>query len=530
LSRPRHRAVARAPSAATVPPILRDPDLLQSFLSDAAHVPGGTAGGVLFPADVDEVAAAVSTATRVLPVGAQSSLTGGATPRGDVVLSTRRLSHVHEPAENTVRVGAGVPLAGLQQFLAARGLYYPPVPTFDGAFVGGTVATNAAGAATFKYGVTRDWVAGLTVVLADGSILELARGDVRASDDGSFEVDTTRGLIQVAIPTYQVPRLPKVSAGYFTEPHLDLVDLFVGSEGTLAVIVDVTLRVKRRPVRCVALIACSSEEQAIDVATALRVEARLTANPLDIAAIEYMDAKSLSLLDDATFARAGVPRPVAAATMVLVQIETEGDVDVALARFHDLLQDHGVEDDPVVALPEDERTATRLFELREAVPATVNARVGSAQAHVDRSIQKMAGDFIVPFDALAPAVALYRDAFERRGLQYAIWGHISDGNLHPNVIPRSVEDVENARDALREMARGVMALGGAPLAEHGVGRNPLKQQFLREMYGEAGIEQMRAVKRALDPDGKLAAGVLFPEARYIDDYKPRRNGGHGEKI
>src|SRR6185436_862139 len=221
-------------------------DLLQSFLSDAAHVPGGAAEGVVFPRDVDEVAAVVRAARRVLPVGAQSSLTGGATPRGDVVLSTRGLSEIAEPTGETIRVGAGVPLSELQRFLAARDLYYPPVPTFDGAFVGGTVATNAAGAATFKYGVTRDWVSGLTVVLADGSVLDISRDEVRASDDGVIEVDTgSLGRIRIDIPTYHVPMLPKVSAGYFTEPHLDLVDLFVGSEGTLGVIAGATLRIKR---------------------------------------------------------------------------------------------------------------------------------------------------------------------------------------------------------------------------------------------------------------------------------------------
>jgi len=144
------------------------------------------------------------------------------------------------------------------------------------------------------------------------------------------------------------------------------------------------------------------------------------------------------------------------------------------------------------------------------VPAAVNARVAAAKALAGDAIQKIAGDFIVPFDALARALALYREGFERRGLEYAIWGHISDGNLHPNVIPRSLQDMEKGRDALLEMALGVMALGGAPLAEHGVGRNSLKQQLLRKMYGDSGIEQMRAVKQALDPDGKLAAGVLFP--------------------
>ena len=509
--RPRHRAVARAASAATLPPIQNDPDLLQSFLSDAAHVPGGTAEGVVFPRDVDEVAAVVRAAKRVLPVGAQSSLTGGATPRGDVVLSTRGLSEIAEPAGNMVRVGAGVPLSDLQRFLAARDLYYPPVPTFDGAFVGGTVATNAAGAATFKYGVTRDWVAGLTVVLADGSVLDISRDDVLASDEGVIEVDTSRrDLIRFNIPTYLVPALPKVSAGYFTEPHLDLVDLFVGSEGTLGVIARATLRITRRPLRCVALIVCSSDAEAIAVTARLRAEAAAAADPLDVAAIEYMDARSLALVEDSVFARVGVRPQTDSATMLLVQIETEGSSDMALTRLQELLQTIGVHDDPLVALPNDERAATRLFELREAVPAAVNARVGAAKARAGDAIQKVAGDFIVPFDALARALALYREAFERRDLEYAIWGHISDGNLHPNVIPRSLQDVDRGRDALREMARGVMALGGAPLAEHGVGRNALKQQFLREMYGEAGIEQMRAVKRALDPEGKFAAGVLFP--------------------
>jgi D-lactate dehydrogenase (cytochrome) len=473
-------------------------------------VPGGAAEGVVFPRNADEVAAVVREAKRVLPVGAQSSLTGGATPRGDIVLSTRALSAIIEPDGQTVRAGAGVALRDLQRFLAARDLYYPPVPTFDGAFVGGTIATNAAGAATFKYGVTRDWVVRLTVVLADGSILDIKRGDVRASNTGIIEIsDGSTGLIRIPIPTYQVPSLPKVSAGYFAQPRLDLLDLFVGSEGTLGVIADATLRVKRRPRRCVALIVCGSEPQALAVTTALLREAA-AAEPLDVAAVEYVDAQSLALLDETAFAHARVPRPSAGTTMLLVQIETEGNLDAALARLEGVLQATGVESDPVVAMPDDDRAVMRLFELREAVPVAVNARVAAAKARLGEAIQKVAGDFIVPFDALPDALALYRAAFERRDLEYAIWGHISDGNLHPNVIPRSAADIEKGRDALREMGRGVMALGGAPLAEHGVGRNPLKQQFLREMYGESGIEQMRAVKRALDPEGKFAAGVLFP--------------------
>jgi D-lactate dehydrogenase (cytochrome) len=194
-------------------------------------------------------------------------------------------------------------------------------------------------------------------------------------------------------------------------------------------------------------------------------------------------------------------------------MEVKDQLDAALEEFQETLRAHRIENDPVVALPDDERAAERLFELRESVPAAVNARVGAAKARVHPDIQKVAGDFIVPSPSIAKALALYRDAFECRGLEYAIWGHISDGNLHPNLIPRSLDDVEKGRDALLEMARGVIALGGAPLAEHGVGRNPLKQLFLRELFGDKGIEEMRAVKRALDPEGKFAAGVLFPPTK-----------------
>ena len=459
-------------------------------------------------------------AARVLPVGAQSSVTGGATPRGDVILSTRALTTIGEPLarplagpkEWEVRVGAGVSLDQLQRTLAAQGLYYPPIPTYAGAFVGGTVATNAAGAATFKYGTTRAWVTGLTVVLAGGDILDLRRGDIVASPEGTFEIAHPSGAVtQVPVPRYVMPDVPKLSAGYFARPDMDLVDLFIGSEGTLGVIIDAVLRVIERPRRVVALVTCATEGQALHLTALLRADARRAwrgEGPLDVAAIEYMDNRALALLEDAAFARAGVPRPPREAVQLLVQIETAEREEDALGRFRDVLESAGVSEDPIAALPGDETGAARLFDLREAVPARLNAVIGALKT-ADPEIQKTAGDMIVPFARLADALALYRRAFETRGLGYAIWGHVSDGNLHPNVVPTSRRDVEQAREALLEMARGVVAMGGAPLAEHGVGRSPLKQRLLRELYGDAAIDDMRAVKRALDPAWKLAAGVLF---------------------
>jgi D-lactate dehydrogenase (cytochrome) len=417
--------------------------------------------------------------------------------------------------DGIVRVGAGVPLVELRRALAERGRYYPPVPTFDGAFIGGTIATNAAGAATFKYGSTRQWVESIVVVLADGSVIDIQRGHVTAARDGCFDLETASGRVtRIPLPTYIMPRVAKLSAGYFTHPGMDLIDLFIGSEGTLGIVAGASLRTVPLPRQCVALVTCGSERQAMDAAAAMRQDAVSSGRgggPLDVAAIEYIDADALACVADGSFARAGVGKPAGGEVFLLIQIETGADETPALQRLSALLEAHGVHADPHVATPGDERGAARLFELREAVPAAVNALVGDAKAHVDPAIEKTAADMVVPFERTGDALRLYREALDRRGLRHAIWGHLSDGNLHPNVIPASFEDVTRGREAILEIARGVIALGGAPLAEHGVGRSPLKQRLLLELYGEDGIEEMRVVKRALDPAWKLAPGVLFPE-------------------
>jgi len=211
--------------------------------------------------------------------------------------------------------------------------------------------------------------------------------------------------------------------------------------------------------------------------------------------------------DDA-FSRAGVIRPSGQSVMLLLQIEMSGDDESTLSQLQSVLTSVAIDDDPYLALPGDDRGIERLFNLREAVPSSVNAIVAAAQqAHPD--VEKTAGDMVVPFDRLAESIDVYRSTLERHGLDYAIWGHVSDGNLHPNVVPRTFDDVRRGREAILEIAREVVAMGGAPLAEHGVGRSALKQQLLRELYGPEGIDQMRAVKRALDPEWKLAPGVLF---------------------
>ena len=166
-------------------------------------------------------------------------------------------------------------------------------------------------------------------------------------------------------------------------------------------------------------------------------------------------------------------------------------------------------DDVEIAVPGDRRRARELRRLREAVSRREPAR-GQRQAHDRRTHRQDRRRHDRPLRrALAAAGLLRRGVRAARSRRRRV-GHVSDGNLHPNVIPRSLADVQSGKDALLAFGREVIRLGGSPLAEHGVGRNPVKQRLLSELDGPKGIDEMRAVKRAIDPGWKLAPGVLFP--------------------
>lgn len=485
------------------------------------------------PRSTEEVSACLRAFDHVLPVGAQSSLTGGATPAGDVVMSTERLSSMTIEGSR-IRVGAGVPLQHVQDSLLKLGRWFPPVPTYLGAFTGGAVATGAAGAATFKYGTVREWVEGITVVLAGGDILSLTRGECRASADGLFEIETSWGTRTVRLPALRMPNVPKKSAGYFVAPEMDLVDLFIGSEGTLGVIGDVTLRTAARPGGlCRAYVPVTTEGEGFQLVTELRDAARATwvtrdANGIDVAAIEHLDARSIQVLrEDGIDRKLDLTLPANAAMVLLIDLELSEmeaakdlwpiiasslereAVDSPLTRFCRLLDRHKAFDDAEITLPGDRARVAAFAEMREAVPAGVNRRVAEAKQR-DAEISKTAADMIVPFDRFDEMMTVCRRLFAERDLDLAVWGHISDGNVHPNLIPRDADDVRKGREAILALGDAVIAMGGCPLAEHGVGRSPIKQQLLRQLYGDEGIAAMRAIKLSLDPHGLLASGVIFP--------------------
>jgi len=530
-----HRIKTRAPRG-SVPDtieVITDVEQLGAVEHDAANYPGGKAFALVQPRSEAEIAAILRQYAKILPIGAQSSVTGGATPNGEVLLSLARQDHILESGSEYVRVQTGLSLRALREALALEDKYYPPVPSYDGATVGGVIATNAAGPATFKYGATRSWVQALTVVLISGEVLDLERGQCNAHPDGYFEIDSGTSLHRIPIPSYKMPRVPKCSAGYYAAPHMDLIDLFIGSEGTLGVITEATLRVvSPRPGICIALVPCLNEAQALTLTRTLRelsLKTRQTHNQrgLDVSAIEYMDARSVEILrEDGSDKRNNITLGSDAKTLLLIQLELLPEwverayddlaqalepnaPDVPLVQFVHILEHSGRLEETELVMPHEWIRIEQMYALREAVPSGVNTRVLHAKQSQHSSITKVAADMIVPFDHLETMMQVFRKGFETYGLDYAIWGHASDGNMHPNLLPRSLNDVLLAQRVVLEGGRAVIALGGCPLAEHGVGRNPTKQALLRDLYGDSGLRQMHAVKRGLDPEWKLAPGNLF---------------------
>jgi D-lactate dehydrogenase (cytochrome) len=474
---------------------------------------------------------------KVLPQAARSSLTGGAIPQGEIVVNVEAL-RAAGPLQRTsggarATFGAGLRLRELQETVAAEGFYYPPVPTYQEAMIGGSASTNAGGAATFKYGVTREWIQGLRVLLFNGDLLTIERGQAVARPGESFRIRLTDGdELAVPVPDYRLPDLKKISAGYYAADPLDLVDLFVGSEGTLGLITAVSLELVPKPVAIVTgLVFLPDEGATFELATDLRRAAQSArergdlAGP-DVRAIEWMDSNCLEILRQHGDARKRRIRlPATARAGLLFEMELDEPTsneraqeqlaaalnggsaarDDGLIRLFRILRDHDALDDLEFAFPEDGKRHQALAELREAVPQ----RVGEQSARTP-GVAKLGGDLIVPFERLREMMRIYEEGFARRGLEYAVWGHLGDGNLHPNAMPRTKDEGRRAVEALLEFADEAVRRGGCPLSEHGVGRSPLKQRLLRRFLGANAVEQMRRIKRALDPQGRFAPGVLFP--------------------
>jgi len=492
-------------------------DEIQDYLSDASFVRGGNAANVVFPETAKEVASilrdATNTRTPVTISGAGTGTVAGRVPFGGIVLATDKLNRIGDVVRvndgGHVTAEAGVRLIDLQRAVDSQNLIYPPDPTERTCFIGGNIATNASGARTFKYGATRKYVEALKIVLATGDLITLRRGELRADDNGRINLELPSGyVIETQLPSYQMPRVRKHASGYFVAPEMDVIDLFIGSEGTLSVIVEAEMKLLPKPEGLLSgVVFFDSEDSLISFVREAR-ERSLGArggNPnvrdgagLDARALEYFDVESLHFL------RAKYQSvPDEAVGAIFFEQETTPTTEESLmSNWLKLIEDHhALADQSWFATSEPDHA--KLREFRHALPVLMNEWFGKYKQ------RKVSTDMSVPDDAFPEMLKFYRDALKGGELRYTIFGHIGDNHVHVNILPRDDHEAARAWEIYRSFIRRAVDLGGTISAEHGIGK--LKRDYLRELYGDEHLREMAALKRAFDPAGILGRGNMFGE-------------------
>lgn len=488
------------------------PDFID-YLRDESRR-SGRADAIAFPRTETEIREALATARShgwtVTPQGARTGVAAGAVPEGGLILNLSRMTQIgHVQPNNHITVDPGVPLADLHTALRGHNLFFPPDPTERSATIGGMLACNASGALTYHYGPTRRWVRAIHVMLVDGDTLHLERG---AKAHGRRLVLTTGAgrRITADLPAFEMPRI-KSAAGYHIAPDMDLVDLFIGMEGTLGIITRADLQLLPVP-RCMnALMAFfPSEPAALRFVHFLRGENghRL---PIPPVAIEFFDARSLNLLRSAKASNPAFAKLPALPPRfhTAIYVEFHGDdpagVEESILMTAEFMKDVGAGDDDSW-FAGNAREIETMKDFRHATPEAVNLLIDQRKKQ-HPGLTKLGTDMSVPDAALDRVLSLYHQGLAGAGLDYVIFGHIGNNHVHVNILPRDMEDHSRGKALYLDWARAVVALGGSVSAEHGIGK--LKPPLLRQMLGESGINAMKQLKQVFDPESRLNPGTLF---------------------
>jgi D-lactate dehydrogenase (cytochrome) len=456
--------------------VITDPDILAGYLTDASNIPG-TAEALVRPRSTAEVAEVVArcqrSGTPLTVTARRTSTTGGPVPRGGWLLSTEHLDRILEIGERTATAEGGVLLGDLQDAVESRGRLYPPDPTSRReCSLGASIACNASGARSFRYGPTRPWVQSVEVVLPDGQIVEADR-------DTPIPADWP-------VPRWEEPAV-KTAAGYF--PADNLLDLFIGQEGTLGIITRATVKLTELPAEVFSVLCFFPD---LERALAFVERARGGAGGVSPRLIEFYDHASLGLI---RAREPGIPEGAAAAIWCEQESRPE-DEDALLEAWLGLIEAAT----PLAAdtlFAQDGPSLERLHRMRHAVPAGVNEIV------VRNGMPKVGTDCSVPHAALPEMMRAYADA----PVAGVLFGHIGDSHLHLNMLPADAAQLAAAKAYYRDLCHKAVALGGSVSAEHGIGK--IKRAHLADMVGPEVIAGFRALKSRLDPSWILGRGNLL---------------------
>jgi D-lactate dehydrogenase (cytochrome) len=497
-------------------------DELQNYLTDASNLQGGCADKLFVPETREEIVEILREADdkniSVTVSGARTGTVGGAIPFGGFVVSLEKFNQIKEvnAKEKYALVESGVILNDLQKAVEAENLFYPPDPTEWSCQIGGSVATNASGARSFKYGATRNFVQKLKIVLPNGDFLNLKRGEIFAND-GFIELNTENGnRIKVKLPTYEQPNVRKNASGYFSAENADAVDLFVGSEGTLGIITEIELKLLEKPEGFLSGIVFFGDEKDllnfVGEVKQISFQTRETQsfspeiqnpkskiqNKIEATILEYFDRNSLKFITE-KFPE--TPGNMAGAIFFEQETGSENE-DELFEQWNALLEKHNAETEKSwFTTSEQDREKMRAF--RHALPVAVNERI------VKYKQRKVGTDMAVPDEKFVSFLNFYNQKLKESELDYVIFGHIGDNHLHANILPKDETEAQKAKHLYGRFIAQAIMFGGTISAEHGIGK--LKSKYLKAMYGERFLNEMAELKKAFDRNGILGCGNMFDE-------------------
>ncbi len=455
-----------------------DPDILKGYLEDSSNLQGGHAGGLYLPESEKEIVEAVKEGQKITISGAGTGTTGGRIPFGGWVLSTERLNKIIniDKETKTATIQPAVTLDKLDQAVKKEGLLYAPDPTEKTAFLGGTVATNASGARSLRFGSTRNHIRRLRVVLSSGEVLDLKRGNTKFEMLNSKQISNFQFLISNI----------KNAAGYYIKPDMDLIDLFIGSEGTLGIVTEIEVKLIDKlgeTFDCIAFL--DSEEDAVLFTEELR-------GKKDVLTLEYFDQNSLDLLRKAYIR---IPKNKKTA-IYFEQVGPDLDFWEQFFNKHKIPMDDAW-------LGMNDKQKQELHDFRHAIPETIN------ELYKKEKQLKISLDIAVPNNKFREMLAYYNLTLAACPLPlfFIKFGHIGQSHLHVNLLPKSNEERVISNELAMKFVKKAVSLGGTVSAEHGIGK--IKHAYLKEMYGQATIDQMIAIKKKFDPKMILNIGNIF---------------------
>ncbi len=512
-------------------------DKYVDYLRDESRL-AGEAESISFPRSQSEIKEILkylhSKNTSITIQGGRTGITGGAVPQGGHILNLSRMNKItglrfdRSKEDCFILVQPGVTLhelsmfsenfdAGVEnwdrdsikalEFLKSNEKYFlPPNPTETAATIGGIVSCRASGSRSYKYGALNKYINKLSIVFSNGDSFSIERGKIFARNGVfSFKTDSGRNIAGV-LPNRKNIKV-KNACGYNVSKNMDIIDIFIGMEGTLGVITEIELKLKKLPLHIWSLtIFLPDEKNAVEFVHKMQnIEKN---RPV---AIEYYSEEALLFLKRMKEACGifnnitGIPDKKCTAVYVEFHGNSEEELSETVFSLSGTIENFGGSDSDTW-IGTEKAEVKKMKDFRHAVPEAVNNYIDIMRGK-GKEIRKLGTDMSVPRNKLFFTMDMYKKDLEKENLEHIIFGHIGDAHLHVNILPRSKNEYDRGKNLYKKWALKIVNMGGSVSAEHGIGKE--KKDFYRIMYSMKEIEQMYAFKLLFDKKGILGTGNLF---------------------